>query len=84
MRSYKIAVIPGDGIGPDVVEIGMNIMQKAAETHGFKIVFLFIEAFLKCIPSIPAQKNEISLSSITTESAGGISSPAACQKSMHI
>ena len=37
MRSYKIAVIPGDGIGPDVVEIGMNIMQKAAEKHGFTI-----------------------------------------------
>ena len=41
MRSYKIAVIPGDGIGPDVVEIGMKILHKAAETHGFSIESTF-------------------------------------------
>jgi tartrate dehydrogenase/decarboxylase/D-malate dehydrogenase len=34
MKTYKIAVIPGDGIGPEVIEQGVNIIKKAAELDG--------------------------------------------------
>ncbi len=37
MKTYKIAVIPGDGIGPEVIEIGLTALEKVAKTHGFAI-----------------------------------------------
>jgi 3-isopropylmalate dehydrogenase len=38
---YKIAVIPGDGTGPEVVREGLKVLKKAAEK--FKIRFEFTE-----------------------------------------
>ena len=32
--NYQIAVIPGDGIGPDVVEQNLNVMDKVGEKFG--------------------------------------------------
>ena len=32
---YKIAVLPGDGIGPEVVREGLKVMKAAAEKTGF-------------------------------------------------
>lgn len=37
MVSYDIAVIPGDGIGPAVTSAAMEILQEAAEKHGFSL-----------------------------------------------
>ena len=37
MVSYEIAVIPGDGIGPEVTTAAMEILQEAAERRGFSI-----------------------------------------------
>ncbi|NIA31718.1 MAG: 3-isopropylmalate dehydrogenase [Actinobacteria bacterium] len=34
---YKIAVLPGDGIGPEVVGEAVNVLQTVAETAGFHI-----------------------------------------------
>lgn len=34
MRSYEIAVIPGDGIGHDVLEEGIKVLDRAAEVDG--------------------------------------------------
>lgn len=34
MKTYKIAVIPGDGIGPEVIDEGVKIMKKVAELDG--------------------------------------------------
>lgn len=34
MKTYKIAVIPGDGIGPEVIREGVRVMDKIAETDG--------------------------------------------------
>ena len=34
MRKYKIAVIPGDGIGIDVINEGLKILETAKELHG--------------------------------------------------
>jgi 3-isopropylmalate dehydrogenase len=35
-RSYKIAVIPGDGTGPEVIREGIKVLQAVAQTEGFK------------------------------------------------
>jgi tartrate dehydrogenase/decarboxylase/D-malate dehydrogenase len=36
-RSYKIAVIPGDGIGKEVVPEGVRVLEAAAKKFGFKL-----------------------------------------------
>lgn len=37
MSTYDIAVIPGDGIGPEVTTAAMAVLQEAAEQHGFSL-----------------------------------------------
>ena len=34
MRSYKIAAIPADGIGPEVIEAGIQVLEALAERDG--------------------------------------------------
>jgi 3-isopropylmalate dehydrogenase len=34
-KSYSIAVIPGDGIGPEVVREGERVLERVASMHGF-------------------------------------------------
>jgi 3-isopropylmalate dehydrogenase len=34
-KSYKIAVIPGDGVGPEVTDEGLKVLAKAADLFGF-------------------------------------------------
>ena len=34
---YKVPVIPGDGIGPEIVAEGMKVAEAAGEKHGFDI-----------------------------------------------
>ncbi len=36
-KTYKIAVIPGDGTGPEVVAEAMKALEAAAEVDGFKL-----------------------------------------------
>jgi 3-isopropylmalate dehydrogenase len=36
-KSYKIAVIPGDGTGPEVTREAVKVLNVAAEKHGFKL-----------------------------------------------
>jgi len=37
MTSDKIAKMPGDGIGPEVIEEGVKVLEKAAEINNFNI-----------------------------------------------
>lgn len=37
MTNYKIAAINGDGIGHEIVPLGMEILQKVARSHNFTI-----------------------------------------------
>ncbi len=37
MKSYKIAVIPGDGTGPEVIREGVKVLEAAAKRYGFKL-----------------------------------------------
>ena len=36
-RSYEIAVIPGDGIGPEVVREGLRVLERVAALEGFRV-----------------------------------------------
>jgi len=36
MKKYKIAVIPGDGTGPEVVREGLKVLEAVAQKCGFK------------------------------------------------
>jgi len=36
LKTYKIAVIPGDGTGPEVVREGLKVLKAAASATGFK------------------------------------------------
>ena len=38
-KNYKIAVIPGDGTGPEVIAEGMKVINAASKKFGFKIKF---------------------------------------------
>ena len=35
--TYKVAKIPGDGIGPEIVEASLTVLDAAAERFGFAI-----------------------------------------------
>ena len=37
MKSYSIGVIPGDGIGPEVIKEGLRVLEVIAEKEGFKV-----------------------------------------------
>jgi 3-isopropylmalate dehydrogenase len=37
MTTYKIAKMPGDGIGPEIVAEGVKVIEKAAELNNFNI-----------------------------------------------
>jgi len=39
MKSYRIASIPGDGIGNEVIPAGIEILQTLAAKEGFQLVF---------------------------------------------
>lgn len=37
MQTYKIAVVNGDGVGPEIVPVGMKVLKTAAEKHDFQL-----------------------------------------------
>ncbi|WP_174447874.1 isocitrate/isopropylmalate dehydrogenase family protein [Conexivisphaera calida] len=39
MCAYRIAVIEGDGIGPEVVPVAISVVQRAADIFGFSVEF---------------------------------------------
>jgi tartrate dehydrogenase/decarboxylase/D-malate dehydrogenase len=39
MKTYKIAVVNGDGVGHEIVPAGMKVMDKVAAKHGFKLEY---------------------------------------------
>ena len=38
-RNYKIAVIKGDGIGPEIIDATLEVLKKTAKLYGFKMEF---------------------------------------------
>lgn len=43
MKTYKIAVIPGDGSGPEMVREGVKVLQAAAEKFGFNLEITYFD-----------------------------------------
>lgn len=39
MKTYKIAVLPGDGIGPEIVPEAIKVLNKVGELHGFAFTY---------------------------------------------
>ena len=37
MKTYKIAVLPGDGIGPEVMAVALKVLDAASKRFGFEI-----------------------------------------------
>ncbi len=37
MKKYKIALIPGDGIGPEITAEGVKVVEKASELYNFEV-----------------------------------------------
>ena len=36
MKPYKLAIVPGDGIGPEVVREGLKVLDVVSQKYGFK------------------------------------------------
>jgi isocitrate dehydrogenase (NAD+) len=85
MSNLRIAVIPGDGIGPEITEATINIL----EAVGFKPQWVFLEGGLgaieKGLPAMPADTIEaireigVALKGPTTTPIGGGHSSANVQ-----
>ena len=43
MNTYKIAVIPGDGTGPEVVAEGVKVLKAASDRFGFNLDFTWYD-----------------------------------------
>jgi len=39
VKSYRVAVIAGDGIGPEVIEAALPVLDAVARTHGFAVAW---------------------------------------------
>ncbi|MBS3978008.1 MAG: 3-isopropylmalate dehydrogenase [Syntrophomonadaceae bacterium] len=36
---YKVAILPGDGIGPEIIPEAMMVLEKVGQTYGFRVKF---------------------------------------------
>lgn len=43
MKAYKIAVIPGDGTGPEVIREGVKVLEAVSDRFGFKLDFNYYD-----------------------------------------
>src|SRR5579875_965962 len=46
--AYRVVLIPGDGIGPEVTAAAVAVLEAAAATHGFRLAFERHEAGAGC------------------------------------
>jgi hypothetical protein len=43
MKTYRIAAVPGDGVGPEVIPAGLTVLGKAARIFGFAVEMTHFE-----------------------------------------
>jgi isopropylmalate/isohomocitrate dehydrogenase-like protein len=48
-KTYEIAVLPGDGIGPEIMESTLKVLEALVSVEKFKLNFLFGEAGDNCL-----------------------------------
>ncbi len=57
MKTHRIAVIAGDGIGPEVIEAAIPVLERAAAVHGFALAWERLpygaEHYLKTTETLP-------------------------------
>ena len=51
MKTYRIAVIAGDGIGKEVIPAGIEVMKMAAEQGGFTCEFTRVPVGMRLLPA---------------------------------
>lgn len=49
MGSYKIAIIPGDGVGPELTEATLKVLDAAKEKFNLDFEYVFLEAGDECL-----------------------------------
>jgi 3-isopropylmalate dehydrogenase len=59
MTQYKIPVLPGDGIGPEIIAEGRKVIDAAGERFGFDVEWIeyphgAVKDRKKPVPRIPA------------------------------
>ena len=47
MKNYKITVLKGDGIGPEIVDECVKVLDKAGEKFGFSFDYIYQEVIPK-------------------------------------
>jgi len=47
MKEYKIPVIPGDGVGPEVIDEGKKVIDAVASREGFKVEWIHFPQAIK-------------------------------------
>ena len=75
----RIAVIPGDGIGPEVINEAVRVLERARETHGVELEFVRFdwgaEKFLREGISLPAGGLEMLAGEFDAILAGAFGDP---------
>ncbi len=49
-KHYKIGVLPGDGIGPEVIGAALKVLDAVQEKHNFDLELHYADAGANCIP----------------------------------
>lgn len=49
MANYKVAVIPGDGVGPELTEATLKVLETAQEKFNLNFEYTFLEAGDSCL-----------------------------------
>ncbi len=62
MASYKIAIIPGDGVGPELTEATLKVLNSVEEKFNLNFEYIFLEAGDSCF-----EKNGTALPEETIE-----------------
>jgi isopropylmalate/isohomocitrate dehydrogenase-like protein len=50
-KTYKVAVLKGDGIGPEVTDSAVKVLEAVQDTSDLKLSFIYGEAGFHCIPT---------------------------------
>ena len=90
MKSYDIAVIEGDGIGPEITQAAMRVMNRIGEICGYDFSFIHvlaggcaIDAFGEPLPreTVMVCRHADSVLLGRSAAPSGIPCPATCGRS---
>lgn len=47
-KSYKVTLLPGDGIGPEIMEVAVKVLKEIGSQHGARPPVRSLNLFLSC------------------------------------